>query len=90
MDLLLCVVVDGIGVVEPAVVGVPLLAGYHGVRGVIGLWQLVSVLYFDQSEIAAVFLTRVFLLTGAERSTLDTLSEGQELISSETHSSINH
>lgn len=79
MDLLLCVVVDGIGVVEPAVVGVPLLAVHHGVRSVIGLRQLVSVLYFDQSEVAAVFLTRVFLLAGAERSTLDTLSEGQKV-----------
>lgn len=78
MDLLLCVVVDSIGVVEPAVIGVPLLAVHHGVGGIVGLRQLVPVLHFDQIEVAAVFLTRVFLLTGAERSTLDTLPEGQE------------
>lgn len=90
MDLLLRVVVDGVGVVEPAVVGVPLLAVHHGVRGVVGLRQLVSVLDFDQIEVAAVFLARVFLLAGAERSTLDALSAGQEHVSSEVPSSIHH
>lgn len=90
MDLLLCVVVDSIGVVEPAVISVPLLAVHHRVRSIVGLWQLVSVLYFDQIKVAAVFLTRLFLFTGAKRSTLDTLSDGQEHISNELHSSINH
>lgn len=86
MDLLLCVVVDSIGVVEPAVVGVPLLAVHDGVGSVVGLRQLISVLHFDQIEVAAVFLTRVLLLARAKRSTLDTLSGGQEHISSGVHS----
>lgn len=77
MDLLLCAVVDGVGVVEPAVVGVPLLAVHHRVRSVVGLRQLVPVLHFDQIEVAAVFHAGFFLLAGAERSALDTLPEGQ-------------
>lgn len=85
MDLLLCVVVDSIGVVEPAVVGVPLLAVHDGVGGVVGLGQLLSVLHLDQIEVAAVFLTRVLLLARAKCSTLDTLSGGQEHISSGVH-----
>lgn len=90
MDLLLRVVVDSIGVVEPAVIGVPLLAVHHGVRGVVGLRQLVSVLDFDQIEVAALFLTRVFLLTGAERPTLDTLSERRGDVSSEVQYFLRH
>lgn len=76
MHLLLCVVVDSVGVVEPAVVGIPLLAVHHGIRGVVGLRQLVSVLDFDQVEVAAVSLARVLLLTGAKGTTLDTLPGG--------------
>lgn len=89
MDLLHCVVVDGVGVVEPAVVGVPLLAVHHGICSVVGLWQLVPVLHFDQSEVTAVFLARVLLLAGAERPALDTLSEGRGHVNSEVHSGIN-
>ncbi len=74
MDLLLCVVVDSVGVVKPAVIGVPLLAVHHGVRGIVGLGQLVPVLHFNQVEVAAVFLTCVLLLTGAKRPALDALS----------------
>ncbi len=80
MDLPLRVVVDGVGVVEPAVVGVPLLAVHHRVRGVVGLGQLVPVLHFDQVEVAAVFLTCILLLTGAKRPTLDTLSGGNRIL----------
>lgn len=83
MDLLLCTIVDGVGVVEPAVVGVPLLAVHDGVRSVVGLRQLVPVLHFDQIEVAAVFHARVFLLAGAERPALDTLPEGQGRVNSE-------
>lgn len=86
MDLLLCAIVDGVGVVEPAVVGVPLLAVHHRVRSVVGLRQLVPVLHFDQIEVAAVFHARVFLLAGAERPALDTLPEGQGRVNSEVHS----
>lgn len=46
MDLFHCVV-DSIGVVEPAIIGVPLLAVHHRVGGVMGLGQLVSVFYFN-------------------------------------------
>lgn len=74
MDLLLRVVVDSVGVVEPAVVGVPLLAVHHRVRGVVGLGQLVPVLHFNQVEVAAVSLTCVLLLTSAKRPALDALS----------------
>lgn len=88
MDLLHCVVIDGVGVVEPAVVGVPLLAVHHGVRSVIGLWQLVPVLHFYQSEITAVFLASVLLLAGAECPALDTLSERWGHVNSEVHSGI--
>lgn len=73
MDLLLRVVVHGEGVVEPAVVGVPLLAVHHRVGGIVGLWQLFSVLHFDEGEVAALFLTRVLLLSGSESPTLDAL-----------------
>lgn len=76
MDLFLCVVVDSVGVVEPAVVGVPLLAVHHWVSGVVGLGQLVPVLHFNQVEVAAVSLTRVLLLTSAKRPALDALSGG--------------
>lgn len=72
MDLLLRVVVHSVGVVEPAVVGIPLLAVHDGIRGVVGLRQLVPVLDFDQVEVAAVSLTRVLLLSGAECAALDT------------------
>lgn len=47
MDLLFCVVVDSVGVVEPAVVGVPLLAVHHRVEVTIGLGQLVPVFHFN-------------------------------------------
>lgn len=80
MDLLLCVVVDGVGVVEPAVVGVPLLAVHQRVGGVIGLGQLVPVLHFDQVKVAAVFLAFVLLLTSAKRPALDTLSGGNRVL----------
>lgn len=86
MDLLLCVVVDSVGVVEPAVVGIPLFAVHHRVRGIIGLGQLVTVLYFDQVEVAAVSLTRVFLLTGAKCPALDAFSGG--VTSIEVHCSL--
>lgn len=66
MNHFFCVVVDGVGVVEPAVVGVPLLAVHNGVGGVVGLGQLVSVLHFDQGKCAAHFLTFVLHLAGAE------------------------
>lgn len=89
MDLLHCVVVDGVGVVEPTVIGVPLLAVHHGVRSIVGLRQLVPVLHFDQSEVTAVFLARVLLLAGAKCPALDTLSEGWGHVNSEVHSGIN-
>ena len=73
MHLLLSVVVDGVGVVEPAVVGVSLLAVHHGVGGVVGLGQLVPVLHLDQVEVAAVSLTCFLLLTRAKRPALDAL-----------------
>lgn len=82
MDFLHCVVVDGVGVVEPAVVGVPLFAVHHGVRSIVGLRQLVPVLHFDQSEVTAVFLASVLLLAGAERPALDTLSKGRGHVNS--------
>lgn len=73
MHLLLCVIVDGVGVVEPAVVGVALLTVHQG-EGLAGwLGQLVSVLHLDQVEVAAVSLTGVFLLSSAKRSALNTL-----------------
>jgi len=74
VDLLLRVVVDGVGVVEPAVVGVPLLAVHHRIGGVVGLGQLVPFLHFDEVEVAAVSLACFLLLTGAERPALDALS----------------
>lgn len=73
MDLRLRVVVDGVRVVEPAVVGVPLFAVHDRVSGVVGLRQFIPVLHLDQVEVAALFLTRVLLLAGAERPALDTL-----------------
>lgn len=79
MDLLLRVVVDSVGVVEPAVVGVPLLTVHHRVSGVIRLGQLVPVLHFNQVEVAAVSLTCVLLLTAAKRPALDTLSAGNRV-----------
>lgn len=86
MDLLLCVVIDSVGVVEPAVVGIPLFAVHHRVRGVIGLGQLVAVLHFNQVEVAAFSLTSVFLLTGAKCPALDAFSGG--VTSSEVHRSL--
>lgn len=74
MHLLLGVVVDSVSVVEPAVVGVPLLAVHDGVRGVVGLGKFVPDLDFDQVEVATVLLTSVLLLTSAKRTALDTLS----------------
>ena len=73
VHLLLRVVVDGVGVVEPAVVGVALLAVHDGVGGLVGLRQLVPGLDFDQVEVAAVLLTRVLLLARPERPALHAL-----------------
>lgn len=67
---LLGVVPDGVGVVEPAVVGVPLLAVAQGVALVGGLRQLVAVLHLHQLEVAAVALACVLLLAGLERPAL--------------------
>lgn len=75
MDLFLRVVVDSIRVVEPAVVGIPLLAVHHWVSGVVGLGQFLPVLHFNQVEVAAVSLTCVLLLTSSKRPALDALSE---------------
>lgn len=69
MHLRLGVVVDGVGVVEPAVVGVPLLAVHDRVGGVVGLRQFV--LHHYQVEVAALLLTRVLLLASAERPAQD-------------------
>lgn len=77
MDLRLRLVVDGVGVVEPAVVGVPLLAVHDRVGGVVGLRQFLPVLHHDQVEVAALLLTRVLLLARAERPALDTLPGGE-------------
>lgn len=74
MDLRLGVVVDGVGVVEPAVVGVPLLAVHDRVGGVGGLRQFV--LHHDQVEVAALLLARVLLLAGAERPAQDAVPGG--------------
>lgn len=76
MDFLLCVVVDSIGVVKPAVIGIPLLAVHHRVRSIIGLWQFIPVLHFDQVEVAAVFLTRVLFFPSAKCPTLDAVPGG--------------
>lgn len=72
MDLLLSVVVNGVGVVEPAVIGVSLLA-VHKREGLDGLRELVSVLHLDEVKVTTVSLAGVFLLSCAERPTLHTL-----------------
>ena len=74
MDLLFCVV-DCIGVVEPAVIGVLLLAVHHRVAGIIGLRQLVPVLHFNYFEKAALFFTFVFLFPSSKGQALNTFSE---------------
>lgn len=81
MDLRLSVVVDSVGVVEPAVVGVPLLAVHHRVAGVVGLGQLIPVLHFDQVKVVAFLFAHVLLLTRAECPTLDALPAGNRVIS---------
>lgn len=75
MDHLFRVIVDGVRIVEPAVISVPLLAVHDRVGGVVGLRQLVSGLHFSQLEVTAFFLTRLFFFTRAKRSTLNALSE---------------
>lgn len=77
MDLRLRVVVDGVGVVEPAVVSVPLLTVHDRVGGVVGLRQFLPVLHYDQVEVAAHIRTHVLLLARAERPALDTLPGGE-------------
>lgn len=72
MDLLLGVVVDGVSVVEPAVVGVSLLA-VHEREGLHRLREFISVLHLDEVKVATVSLTRVFLLSCAERPALHAL-----------------
>lgn len=72
MDLLLSVVVDGVCVVEPAVIGVSFLA-VHEREGLDGLRKLVSVLHLDEVKVTTVSLTSVFLLSRAEPPTLHTL-----------------
>lgn len=74
MDLGLSVVDDGVGEVEPAVIGVPLLAVHHGVGGVVGLGQLVPVLHFDQLKVVALFFALFPLVAGVERPAQDTVS----------------
>lgn len=67
-------VVDSVGIVEPAVIGIPLLAVHHGVRVVIGLRQLVPVLHCNQVKVAALLFACFHLLTGAKCPALDTQS----------------
>lgn len=78
VDLLGGVVSDGVGIVEPAVVGVPLFAVSQWETLVCGLGQVVTVLHFDQLEVAALPLTCVLLLSGLESSALHTVSVGEE------------
>lgn len=72
MDFFLSVVVDGVCVVEPAVIGVSLLAVHEG-EGLDGLRELVSVLHFNEFKVTTVSLTSVLLLSCAERPALHTL-----------------
>lgn len=71
MDLLLCLVVDSVGVVEPAVVGIPLLTVHQG-ESLSWLRQLAPVLHLDQVEVATVSLTRVLLLPRPKGPALNT------------------
>ena len=72
-DLLGGVVPDGVGVVEPAAVGVALLAVAQREALVGGPGKLVAVLHLDQVEVAAVSLACGLLLTGLKRPALHTV-----------------
>ena len=72
MDDLGAVVLDGVGVVEPAVIGVPLLAvGDEGLGP--RLRQVIAALHHLQLEIHALQLARLLLLACFEGTALHTL-----------------
>lgn len=71
---LLGVIPDGVGVVEPAVVGVSLFAVGQWETLVCGLGQLFAILHLDQLEGAAVPLACILLLTSLKCSALHTIS----------------
>ncbi len=75
VDLLGGVIPDGIGVVEPAVVGVSLFAVSQWEALVCGLRKLLTILHRDQLEVIAILLTSILLLTSLECSALHTVSE---------------
>lgn len=71
---LLGLVPDGVGVVEPAVIFVTLLAVSQREALVCGLWQPIAVLHLEHFEVVAVPLTRILLLTSPKCSALHTIS----------------
>lgn len=71
---LLGLVPDGVGVVEPAVIFITLLAVSQREALVCGLWQPIAVLHLEHFEVVAVPLTRILLLTSPKCSALHTIS----------------
>lgn len=65
------VVSDGVGVVEPAVVGVSLLA-VHERKGLNRLRQFIRMFHLNQSEVAAVSLASLLLFSCTKGSALHT------------------
>lgn len=65
------VVSDRVGVVEPAVVSVSLLA-VHEWEGLYRLRQVIRMFHLNQSEVTAVSLTSVLLLSCTKGSALHT------------------
>lgn len=73
IDLLGGILGDGVGVIEPAVVGILLLAVGQGEALVCGLGQIFTVRHLYQVEVAAVLLAFLFLLAFPKCSALHTV-----------------